>query len=85
MCFRELAFEKAYCEYRLNKVADAYQTIQGAAESTPRELELKAQILYRLEKYVMCAYVLVGLQILFYLLGVDYFWCCNVQEVYYCN
>ena len=49
-CFRELAFEKAYCEYRLNKVANAYETIQGASHATPRVLELQAQILYRLER-----------------------------------
>ncbi|KAK8389393.1 hypothetical protein O3P69_008856 [Scylla paramamosain] len=52
--FSELAFEKAYCEYRLNKVADAFQTIQGAAQSTPKVLELQAQILYRLERYDEC-------------------------------
>lgn len=52
--FSELAFEKAYCEYRLNKVPAAYETIQAAAEVTPRVQELKAQILYRLEKYDEC-------------------------------
>ncbi|XP_071533763.1 signal recognition particle subunit SRP72 [Panulirus ornatus] len=50
----ELAFEKAYCEYRLNQVAAAYDTICKAAEVSPRVQELQAQILYRLERYDEC-------------------------------
>lgn len=52
MYYRELAFEKAYCEYRLNKVNEAYDTICTVTDPQPdlRILELKAQILYRLER-----------------------------------
>ncbi|XP_045588760.1 signal recognition particle subunit SRP72 [Procambarus clarkii] len=51
----ELAFEKAYCEYRLNQVSAAYDTICKAAQVTTRVQELQAQILYRLERYNECS------------------------------
>ncbi|KAK8733404.1 hypothetical protein OTU49_006623 [Cherax quadricarinatus] len=50
----QLAFEKAYCQYRLNQVSEAYDTICKAADVTPRVQELQAQILYRLERYSEC-------------------------------
>ncbi|XP_047502652.1 LOW QUALITY PROTEIN: signal recognition particle subunit SRP72-like [Penaeus chinensis] len=50
----DLAFEKAYCEYRLNKVMEAYKTISKAKEVSPRIQELHAQVLYRLERYEEC-------------------------------
>ncbi|KAK4312032.1 hypothetical protein Pmani_016498 [Petrolisthes manimaculis] len=52
----ELAFEKSYCEYRLNKVKEAYDTVCTVTDPKPdlRILELKAQILYRLERYDDC-------------------------------
>ncbi|XP_068239002.1 signal recognition particle subunit SRP72 [Palaemon carinicauda] len=50
----ELSFEKAYCEYRLNDVTAAFDTISKVSEDTPRAQELKAQILYRLERYNDC-------------------------------
>lgn len=47
----DLYFEKAYCEYRLNKVQDAYSTLQKCKEMTNKEKELLAQVTYRMEKY----------------------------------
>ena len=45
---RDLAFEKAYCEYRLNKNEEAMQTLKGAEGGDDvRKLELLAQLLYR--------------------------------------
>lgn len=48
-----LYFEKAYCQYRLNVPEQALVTINSAPDlSTDGQLlELKAQVLYRLEKY----------------------------------
>ena len=52
--FRKLEFEKAYCLYRLNQVPDAYKIIDNIQNSSLKVKELKAQILYRLEKYEEC-------------------------------
>lgn len=53
---QSLLFEKAYCEYRLNKPEVALKTIEGANLSPlPSNLkELKAQVLYRLEDFEEC-------------------------------
>ncbi|XP_065369457.1 signal recognition particle subunit SRP72 [Calliphora vicina] len=51
-----LVFEKAYCEYRLNKPENALKIIDEAhLPSLPPNLkELKTQVLYRLERYEEC-------------------------------
>ncbi|ALC47189.1 Srp72 [Drosophila busckii] len=51
-----LIFEKAYCEYRLNKQLQALKTIDEAGmQPLPDKLkELRTQVLYRLEKYEEC-------------------------------
>ncbi|KAJ8269364.1 hypothetical protein COCON_G00119710 [Conger conger] len=49
-----IAFEKAYCEYRLNRVENALKTIESAAEQTDKLKELYGQVLYRLERYTEC-------------------------------
>ncbi|EDW67694.1 signal recognition particle subunit SRP72 [Drosophila virilis] len=51
-----LIFEKAYCEYRLNKQLQALKTIDDAGvQPLPAKLkELRTQILYRLERYEDC-------------------------------
>lgn len=51
-----LLFEKAYCEYRLNRPGISLKTIENAnLNPLPSNLkELKAQILYRLEQYDDC-------------------------------
>ncbi|BFF91017.1 signal recognition particle subunit SRP72 [Drosophila madeirensis] len=52
-----LVFEKSYCEYRLNKQAQALKTIDDAAGAQPLPpnlKELRTQILYRLERYDEC-------------------------------
>lgn len=53
---QSLLFEKAYCEYRLNKSEIALKTIEGAnLNPLPANLkELKAQVLYRLEEFDEC-------------------------------
>lgn len=52
-CFRDLIFEKSYCFYRANKSDEALKTIDGyAGEPNFFVKELKAQILYRLERYM---------------------------------
>jgi signal recognition particle subunit SRP72 len=49
----ELLFEKAYCEYRLNQIDEAYSTLKKCDDDTisNKELELLAQVAYKLEKY----------------------------------
>ena len=42
--FSDLSYEKAYCEYRLNRVWDANNTLKGITENTERVQELQAQI-----------------------------------------
>lgn len=50
---KDLHFETAYCQYRLNKSEEALATIEQA-EQTYRVKELKAQILYRMESFNDC-------------------------------
>jgi len=51
-----LIFEKAYCEYRLNKQQQALKTIDdaGLQPLPPNLKELRTQVLYRLERYDEC-------------------------------
>lgn len=49
-----IAFEKAYCEYRLNKIENALKTIESAPQKTEKLCELQGQVLYRLERYEEC-------------------------------
>ncbi|XP_022094450.1 signal recognition particle subunit SRP72-like [Acanthaster planci] len=49
-----LMFEKAYCQYRLNRIQDALTTIKGVSNPSPKLKELKGQVLYRLEQYKEC-------------------------------
>ena len=51
---RNLEFEKAYCLYRLNQVPQALKVVEGVQNPSLKIKELKAQILYRLEKYEDC-------------------------------
>lgn len=46
-------FEKAYCQYRLNQPQDALKTLNAATSLSLELKELKAQILYRLERYLI--------------------------------
>lgn len=39
-----VGFEKAYCEYRLNRVESALKTIEAAAEQTDKLKELYGQV-----------------------------------------
>ncbi|XP_013417430.1 signal recognition particle subunit SRP72 [Lingula anatina] len=50
----ELVFEKAYCQYRLNKTSDALVTLREIEDPDVRVQELMAQVLYRLENYEEC-------------------------------
>lgn len=47
-CYRLFTFEKAYCLYRLNRPEESLQLINE--ESGQNFKELKAQILYKLER-----------------------------------
>lgn len=49
-----LNFEKAYCEYRLNKTNEALQTLRAVEKPDYQTQELLAQVLYRLEHYDEC-------------------------------
>lgn len=51
-----LFFEKAYCEYQLNKQQQALKTIDdaGLQPLPPNLKELRTQVLYRLERYDEC-------------------------------
>ena len=50
--FRSLIFEKAYAQYRLNQTVTALATISSSDDLSNKNKELKAQILYRLERYM---------------------------------
>ena len=54
----DLTFEEAYCHYRLNSASKALEVLDRNSVSTQNESlkhkELKAQVLYRLEKYNEC-------------------------------
>ncbi|GAA6092867.1 signal recognition particle subunit SRP72 [Tachysurus ichikawai] len=52
-----IGFEKAYCEYRLNRVESALKTIEGISDQTDKLKELYGQVLYRLERYTDCEVV----------------------------
>uniref|UniRef100_A0A673TBY5 Signal recognition particle subunit SRP72 n=1 Tax=Suricata suricatta TaxID=37032 RepID=A0A673TBY5_SURSU len=52
-----LSFEKAYCEYRLNRIENALKTIESANQQTDKLKELYGQVLYRLERYDECLVV----------------------------
>ncbi|PAA83502.1 hypothetical protein BOX15_Mlig004229g2, partial [Macrostomum lignano] len=45
----EQKFERAYCEYRLNRLAEALTSLENC--DSPRDQELRAQVLYRLERF----------------------------------
>lgn len=47
----DLYFEKAYCQYRLNSVDEAYATLSKCQNPGLKEKELMAQISYRLERF----------------------------------
>lgn len=40
----EVVFEKAYCEYRLNRVESSLKTIENAPEQTDKLKELYGQV-----------------------------------------
>lgn len=48
--YRLFTFEKAYCLYRLNRSEEALQLINEEPNHVYSFKELKAQILYKLEK-----------------------------------
>lgn len=47
----EVQFEKCYCLYRLKRVEEALEELKLCKSTEPRVKELKAQALYRLEKF----------------------------------
>ncbi|CAG2065061.1 unnamed protein product, partial [Timema podura] len=47
----DLVFEKAYCQYRLNQPQEALKTLDLVLTLSLKLKELKAQILYRLERF----------------------------------
>uniref|UniRef100_A0A1A7YYU5 Signal recognition particle subunit SRP72 n=2 Tax=Iconisemion striatum TaxID=60296 RepID=A0A1A7YYU5_9TELE len=57
----DVVFEKAYCEYRLNRVESSLKTIESAPEQTDKLKELYGQVLYRLERYEECKSVYTDL------------------------
>ncbi|KAI4796243.1 hypothetical protein KUCAC02_027876 [Chaenocephalus aceratus] len=57
----DVVFEKAYCEYRLNRVESALKTIESAPEQSDKLKELYGQVLYRMERYDDCKSVYTDL------------------------
>ncbi|XP_025201445.1 signal recognition particle subunit SRP72 [Melanaphis sacchari] len=51
---QKFAFEKAYCLYRLNRSEEALELINEEPNPAQSFKELKAQILYKLERYNEC-------------------------------
>ena len=54
-------FEKAYCQYRLEKYKESQQLLSKLPQSDPHVRELQAQIFYRLEEYQEATTKYVGL------------------------
>lgn len=52
--YSKLSFEKAYCLYRLNRPQEALEEVKHSEKSDICTMELKAQVLYRLEHYDEC-------------------------------
>lgn len=50
----DFAYERAYCLFRTQKLEAALRAVTGCPENTFRVRELKAQILYRLERFGEC-------------------------------
>jgi len=50
----DLDFETAYCHYRLNDPAKALAILNGLPNPQVKHLDLKAQVLYRMEQYDDC-------------------------------
>lgn len=54
----DLVFEKAYCEYRLNLPEKSLKTIDAlnvpVSQLSEKLKELRAQVLYRLERFEEC-------------------------------
>ncbi|XP_054167221.1 signal recognition particle subunit SRP72-like [Oppia nitens] len=50
----DLMYQKAYCEYRLNNVEEAINTLDLIKEQDFHVKELRAQALYRLERFKEC-------------------------------
>ncbi len=50
----DLTFERAYALYRLNRVQESLELLQKVAKPDERIKELKAQVLYRLERFEDC-------------------------------
>ena len=44
MYFYRLLFEKAYCEYRLNRLDESLKTLKSIVDPSNREKELLAQV-----------------------------------------
>jgi len=49
-----MQFEKAYCLYRLNRLAESADILNAIEEPSLKEKELLAQVKYRLEDYSSC-------------------------------
>ncbi|KAL8611218.1 hypothetical protein ACOMHN_013649 [Nucella lapillus] len=49
-----LQFERAYCQYRLNRTQEALATLRAITNPDVRTKELLAQVLYRMEDYEEC-------------------------------
>ena len=47
---RSMVFEKAYCLYRLNRTQEALAVLNKEPNPDAKHKELKAQILYRMER-----------------------------------
>lgn len=50
----ELQFETAYCYYRLNDIVKSLSILEDVTNPGIKHQELKAQVLYRLERYESC-------------------------------
>ena len=46
-----MTFEKAYCLYRLNRTQESLAVLNKESNPGAKHKELKAQVLYRMERY----------------------------------
>lgn len=76
-----IGFEKAYCEYRLNRVETALKTIEGLSEQTDKLKELYGQVVRTLilksDKMTAFGTVLTGLEMC---VKINYYWIVITQQ-----
>lgn len=66
-----IGFEKAYCEYRLNRVENALKTIEGIPEQTDKLKELYGQVVRILVLNLRNNNEIISLRVIFFPMDIN--------------